>query len=734
MRALRLRRVVACVLAALVGAPLLEPGRAYEQTPAQERPIFEVDTAAVLLDVVVRDKRNRALRDLAAGDFEVHEDGVRQEITSFRVFDAGTAPDPGGPGRQPTPPSTMAATGVPASPPAHPTPPAVIAFVFDRLSQAARAHAHKAAMAYVEGNSVAGDLASVFSIDLALRTLQPFTSDREAIEAALRRAATQAQTAFANDRGEARSREASVARADASLGGMGGASGADAGSSQARAAVIAAQQAFDQLQGRMLRTFDALERDQQGFATTNALLAIVNGLGALPGRKTIVLFSEGLSVTSGVNAQFRSVIAAANRANVSVYAVDGGGLRVESMTAEARQEIVDAAKARVEMEATGRYDRAGALSRTLERNEDLMRLGPEGGLAQLADETGGFLVRDTNDAREAFRRVAEDMRFHYFLSYTPANAAFDGRFRKVEVKVRRPGAEVQARKGYFAVRPAHALPVRTFEAAALAQLERSPRPEAFPLRAGALSFPEMDRPDLAPVLVELPASAVTWKPEGEAYKASFAVVVRLREANGREADRVGQDYVLTAPRDKLDAARKGNILFYREASLAPGRYTAEAVAYDSQADTASVRTATVEVPALEHGKLRLSSLVLVNRADQVAESERSTGNPLHYGETILYPSLGAPFRRSGPGGLGFYFRAYGLAPNGRSSATFEIRRGSQVLGTTNTPLPAADATGRAQHAGTFPITSLPPGAYTLKVSVSDGGSTATREATFDVVD
>ena len=67
----------------------------------------------------------------------------------------------------------------------------------------------------------------------------------------------------------------------------------------------------------MLRIFDALERDQQGYATTNGLLAVVNGLKAMPGRKTIVFFSEGLAITANVQAKFRSVIASANRANVS---------------------------------------------------------------------------------------------------------------------------------------------------------------------------------------------------------------------------------------------------------------------------------------------------------------------------------------------------------------------------------------------------------------------------------
>ena len=49
----------------------------------------------------------------------------------------------------------------------------------------------------------------------------------------------------------------------------------------------------------------------------------------------------------------------------------------------------------------------------------------------LAEQTGGFLVRDTNDARASFRQIAQDMRFHYVLGYTPSNDNYDGRFRKI---------------------------------------------------------------------------------------------------------------------------------------------------------------------------------------------------------------------------------------------------------------------------------------------------------------
>jgi hypothetical protein len=500
--------------------------------------------------------------------------------------------------------------------------------------------------------------------------------------------------------------------------------------------MVASQQAFDLMQNRMLRSFDAMERDQQGFATTHGLLAVVNGLKAIPGRKTVVFFSEGIAIPANVQAQFRSVIASANRSNVSIYAVDAGGLRTDSGLSEAGKELAQAARRRLRQEESGGTDLAGlgAMNRQMERNEDMLRLNPESGLGQLADETGGFLVRDTNDARAGFGRITEEMRFHYVLTYSPSNEKLDGRFRTIAVKVGRSDLRVQTRKGYFAVRPEVVLPVREYEAPALAQLELDPRPDAFPIGVAALSFPETERPGLVPVLVGLSGGSMSWAPErGAGFRTAFAVVVRIKDARGREADRLSQEYRLSAPSDKLEAARRGDVLFYREANLAPGRYTAEAVAYDAIAGTASVRSASFEVPNSEDDRLRLSSLVIVNRAEKLTAAEQQASNPLHFGETILYPSLGAPFRKSAMPAVGFFFSAYGKGAAART-ATIEVQQNGRTVAKTSSPLPAPDAAGRIQHAGALPLQGFAPGSYILKVALEDGTASASRAASFTVVE
>ena len=119
---------------------------AQQQPPPAQRAtgIVKSDATAILVDVVVRDKRGDPILDLTAADFEVEEDGVRQQVGSVTLF---STPDPAAPveSRRPAP----TAAPLPAKLPSAPAPPPVIALVFDRLSPEARSLAHKAALGYV---------------------------------------------------------------------------------------------------------------------------------------------------------------------------------------------------------------------------------------------------------------------------------------------------------------------------------------------------------------------------------------------------------------------------------------------------------------------------------------------------------------------------------------------------------------------------------------------------------
>lgn len=703
--------------------------------PQEERIL--VGTTEVMLDVVVRDKRGRPVRDLSPADFEVFEDGVKQQIESFHFVSREPAPSGGETEKRAIPAEARPSPSRPTSEIN------LVAMVFDRLSPNARGLAHKAASGYVVERTGPDDFTGVFLIDLSLRTLQSYSDNEQLVREAIDRAATLATATYASSTERVRNlgeRSAGLEQQATSAAAAASQAGAAQDSSAAQAAgrqagLAMADTMLADINVRMLETFEALERDQQGYATTNGLLAVVDSLRNLPGRKTIIFFSEGLSIPPAVLAHFRSVIAAANRANVAIYTVDAAGLRIESTNAESTREVNSLANRRMRQAATGRDDHSGPMTRSLERNEDLLRLNPHSGLTDLANQTGGLLIASTNDLGTGLRRVDEDMRAHYELTYVPKNTDYDGRFRQIAVKVNRPNLDVQSRKGYFAVSTAMSSPVLEFEAPAVAAITGGRASASFPLRVIGLSFPEAARPGLVPVLVQAPAAAFTYASDGDQknYSTDFSVVVLVKDSSQQVVRKLSQHYQLSGPLDKAEAAKRGEILFYREAQLSPGKYTIQAAAYDAPSGKATVKSFEVEVPQAAESSLRLSSVVLLDRAERLPPGEQKNANPLHFGEVLLYPNLGEPIRKSANRPLAFFVTAYAAkAATEKPSLTIEILRGGEAVGRTSAGLPNPDAEGRIQYASALPLDSFQPGAYELRVTVKDSSSSVSRSTPFTI--
>jgi hypothetical protein len=370
-----------------------------------------------------------------------------------------------------------------------------------------------------------------------------------------------------------------------------------------------------------------------------------------------------------------------------------------------------------------------------ERNEDRLRLNPQSGLGMLAQRTGGFFIGDTNDARGAFRQIAQDMRFHYVIGYTPTNDNWDGRYREVSVKVKRGGVNVHSRHGYLAVKERNASPLLAYEAPAVAVLDKpAARKETFPLRTSALVFPTTPAVATIPVMVRVPGSALKFSPaanQKDTLSADLVVVVRVRNEYQQEVSRMSQRYQLSTAPEKLEAAKKGDILFYRQAELPPGKYTVDAVAYDAGATAASVKSFSLEVPAEIEG-VGLSSVVVIDHVERVPAADRDPRNPLYFGDTLVYPSMGDPLRKAGKV-MGYYFTAQ--APGAPRKGLLEVVQGGKVVSRLALTLAAPDASGKVQHAGTLALDPLPPGSYEMRVSLLDGTRTvASRTAPFAVAE
>ena len=283
------------------------------------------------------------------------------------------------------------------------------------------------------------------------------------------------------------------------------------------------------------------------------------------------------------------MVAAANRANVSIYTVDAGGLRATSAADETRRTI-DSLQGRLQPENSNPVARGSITTMQpmsglalLERNEDTLRFVPGSGLGRLADQTGGFLLRDTNDLSTGLAEMDEELGAYYVLSYAPRNQAYDGRFRAISVKLKRPHGRLQARKGYLAVKTALPVPALEYEAPALARLDLGPLPTAVPLRLRGLQFPEEPPFSRVPIVVDVPSRG----------RQDLAVVVLVRDAARRVVAKMSQRYPPAEARSEA-----GPILFYRETRLPPGTYSLEAIAYDLRSGAAGAVTSVLDVPAV----------------------------------------------------------------------------------------------------------------------------------------
>jgi VWFA-related protein len=729
-----------CGAIAAVFVAVLSSTQPAAQSAAQpsDRQSFTSTTTAILVDVVVRDRKGRLVTDLSAADFGVAEDGVVQKVDTFTRVSRGSGIGLGVAWRSAgkTVSVNPTATPAPAEPPDTLANDATTALVFDHLSSESLRLAQRATLDYMPMSGESSVRVGVFATDPGVRVVQQFTTDRALVRRAVARvlpSATSAEEQKAErhdeliDRrrsleGEARSAAASgVSATGAAL----ARNGAAIGERETELRLI-------QTELNMLRSFDNLDRSHKGYDTASALLTVVESLSYVPGRKTIVFFSEGLPVSPSLSARLDYVIDVANRANVTAYAVDAKGLRATSMLTNARKEMESFAEERLNQVAAGTDRTEQPLSMAFERVQDTLKLDSRTGLARLAEETGGFLVEQTNDLSSAFRRIDEDSQFHYLLTYSPKNPEFDGRFRAIQVKVHRPGAQVFARKGYRAIRSGAAPDAGSYEIPALALLDRTPLSNAFPVHAAGFSFPEPTRPGLTPVLVHVGTDALrfTVDEQRSTYAGRVAVVVRIRDGQGREVEKLSQQYMLTGEAKDLEAAKQGHILFYREPDLPPGVYTLESVVFDAVAGQGSARVATLTVPVTEASTFGMSSLVLVSRAEEINDppsAEAKAIAPLYVGRQLLYPNLGEEIRKSAASELPFYFALYGDVTGVKAYA--QLLSNGQPVAEARLELPAATGS-RVQHVGRFPVGALPSGTYELRIRITDGHRELSRSAFF----
>jgi len=708
------RSVRAGALVAVSLLLALSPAPARPAQATADRPVVRTGTAAVLLDVVVRDKKGRPVPDIAAGEVEVFEDGVKQAIEGFRWV-------------QTEPVSVETAAATPPGPDAN-RPPNLVSIVFDQLSPDGRRLAAKAASAFLERGLSPNTWVAVFQIDQRLALLQSFTNEPARLRAAINSATTGTYKGVIDDRAAMEQAEKDLEAASAAAPDTGDGKGAPAtgGSFAARAQAQAV--------ANMLRLSNTLQRQQVATTSLYPLLALMRGHETLSGRKTLIYISEGLQVPPNLEAVFRSTISAANRANVSVYAIDARGLNVDRALGASADALDQARRiSQRTMESKG----AGGVSKEeiglADTAESALRLNVEQTLADLSESTGGFLTASTNDFKQGTERLAADLAGHYELTYTPPSVTFDGRFRAIEVKVARKGVVVQARSGYYALPPGDSSALLAYEVPLLAAVGQPAPPRDLELHAAALHFADSPAGREHRLIVETRLGTLKMIEDRlkKTYRLHFSMLALVKDARGSVVERFSEDYPFEGPLENAERLKLGNIVFKRRFTLPPGSYVLEVAGQDREVGRIGTTRMAFEVPPPAPGP-RLSSVVLIRRVEPAPTRAEGEADPFDVGGVRVVPNLDVPISAAANQKLSLFAIAY---PQGgeRPSLSLEFWTGGKAVARAVPELPAPEADGRIRYVATFPIEKFAPGAYEVRLALSGTSGRSEERADFTLV-
>jgi hypothetical protein len=279
------------------------------------------------------------------------------------------------------------------------------------------------------------------------------------------------------------------------------------------------------------------------------------------------------------------------------------------------------------------------------------------------------------------------------------------------------------------------LPVLDYEAPAIAAARSADSNSKNSRFIGsALSFPGPHRHGLSVILAEAPLATFSFSSnDNKTYYANFSFVALIRNEANQVVQKLSQHYPLSGPLETLDVAKKGEVLFYRETQLPPGNYTVDLIAYDGSSEKVSLKKTTLTIPNLDETKPQLSSVAILRRAERLTPEEQKRDQPFRFGELLVYPNLGEPIVKTAGQQVAFFFTAWpAKASTDTLRLNVEILQNHRSLVNTPGQLPAPDQLGQIKYASSFPLEKFQPGAYELKVTISDGKNSVSRSTNFTV--
>lgn len=426
-------------------APASAPEQVQSQSSEGPATVLKVKTRLVVVDVVALDHKGVPVADLKTDDFTLLEEGKEQKIRVFN-FQHPAEPAPGQP--------VMVEASLPANRitnmPRFKTTSALNVLLLDgiNVTNVNQKYTREQMLKFLE-KLPAGQPIAVYALGGKLRMLQDFTGDPALLREAVKKAKD-------NSLG---------IRAD-----MSNALDLPPGlTDQMTDAMLQNVLRFGQEQA-------ANQMEQRIQLTLAQLSALAGNLAGYPGRKNLIWLSEAFpgyifnqtsevggrggsgangsqqSMVRNYQAQINHTADLLSNAQVAVYPVDSG-------TLVNRDAYSSLSNTDSNGQYLGRSARGGGRigSGSAQANEisqaSASSIDAHGTMNSIAEQTGGKAFYNTNNIDKAIRESMEDGATYYTLGYYPANKDWDGKFRKIAVKVNRPGVKLHYRLGYYAMEP-----------------------------------------------------------------------------------------------------------------------------------------------------------------------------------------------------------------------------------------------------------------------------------------
>ena len=673
----------------------------FVQKESAQEVTFKTETKLVVVNVSIKDKSGKPVTTLKKDDIEIYEDGIKQNLAVFEVetlsndvLPAVAATSGASVTLQeraepsPTAPAGQAVTTAVATTPVRHQDKRLVALFFDfsNMPQADQIRAKDAAVDFITKQMTSSDLVSIMAYGNRFDVLEDFTDDRDRLLSRLRKMAT----------GE--------------------------GAGLADTAATSADEGDDS------GGFTADDTEFNIFNTDRKLTALEDAtkkLAAYPEKKALIYFASGLTLTGLENqSQLRATVNSAVRANVSFYPVDARGLSASSPVGDASA-------------SSGRG--TGAFTGSKQTSQRNSLTGSQDTLYTLASDTGGKALVDSNDLAMGIRQAQEDISSYYILGYYSTNAAEDGKFRKIQVKLvskeLQSSTKVDFRNGYYAGKTFAKFTSGDKERQLEEALTLGDPVSELPLALEVDYFRVAQNRYLVPISLKIPGSVLALAKKGGKQSTDFDFIGQVRESpSGKLVGGVRDNIPVKLSDADASQLEHRHLQYDAGLTLPPGKYNLRFLARENQTGKMGTFETNFVVPDLSTSKdLRLSSVILSSQKEDVKAAVGSADNdkralanhPLIQNGQKTVPSITRVFRKDQT--LYVYFEVYDPAPEGPSkapdlTAQVELLQGArkafssmpaqQTKLTPNRP-------GVASFSFQVPLAKMNAGQYTAQINVID---------------